>query len=70
MGVELAATLRFGGKRMLLKDVLELCVGILVELDQQLEEPVDLLLDGRLVARGVSTGSLKSRKWRASWETT
>lgn len=52
MDVELSATLRFGGTRMLLRDILELCAGSVVELDQELQEPVDLLLDGRLIARG------------------
>lgn len=50
--VELAVSLRFGGRRMLLKDILDLCAGSIVELDQQVQEPVDLLLDGRIIARG------------------
>ena len=37
---------------MLLKDILDLCAGSIVQLDQQVQEPVDLLLDGRLIARG------------------
>ena len=52
MDVELVVTLRFGGRRMLLKDILDLCTGSVVELDQQVQEPVDLLLDGKLIARG------------------
>lgn len=52
MGVELAVTMRFGSKRMLLKDILDLCTGSVVELDQQVQAPVDLLLDGKTVARG------------------
>ncbi len=52
MDVELVVTMRFGGKRMLLKDILDLCTGSVVELDQQVQEPVDLLLDGKLIARG------------------
>jgi len=51
MGVELSVTLRFGGSRMLLKDILDLCAGSVVELDQEVQEPVDLLLDGKLIAR-------------------
>jgi len=50
--VELAVSLRFGGRRMLLKDILDLSAGSVVELDQQIQQPVDLLLDGRLIARG------------------
>jgi len=52
MDVELIVTVRFGGRRMLLKDILDLCAGSVVELDQQIQEPVDLLLDGKLIARG------------------
>jgi len=44
--------LRFGSKRMLLRDILDLCSGTVVELDQQLQDPVDLLLDGKVIARG------------------
>lgn len=50
--VELAATLRFGSRRMLLRDILDLNAGAVVELDRQVADPVDLLLDGRLIARG------------------
>jgi flagellar motor switch protein FliN/FliY len=52
MDVELEVTLRFGERRMLLRDILELGEGSVVELDRQVEEPVDLLLDGKLIARG------------------
>jgi flagellar motor switch protein FliN len=52
MEVELVVAVRFGGRRMLLKDILDLCAGSVVELDQHVQEPVDLLLDGRLIARG------------------
>ncbi|MGP0020495.1 MAG: flagellar motor switch protein FliN [Candidatus Sulfotelmatobacter sp.] len=52
MDVELALTLRFGSRRLLLREVLDLSPGAVVELDRKVEDPVDLLLDGRLVARG------------------
>jgi flagellar motor switch protein FliN/FliY len=52
MDVELVVTVRFGGRRMLLKDILDLCTGSVVELDQQVQAPVDLLLDGKVIARG------------------
>jgi flagellar motor switch protein FliN len=52
MDVELDVTLRFGGRRMLLREILELGAGSVVELDRELQEPADLLLDGRLIARG------------------
>jgi flagellar motor switch protein FliN len=50
--VVLDVKLRFGSRRMLLRDVLALSAGVVVELDNNLNSPVDLLLDGRLVAQG------------------
>jgi len=52
MDVELGVTLCFGGRSMLLREILELGSGSVVELDRQLNEPADLLLDGKLIARG------------------
>ena len=52
MDVQLAMTLRFGTRRLLLREVLDLTAGAVIELDRKVQEPVDLLLDGRLVARG------------------
>jgi len=52
MDVELAVTLRFGSRRLLLREVLDLIPGAVVDLDRQIEDPIDVLLDGRLVARG------------------
>lgn len=50
--VLLEVKIRFGSRRMLLRDVLALSAGVVVELDNQLNSPVDLLLDGRVVAQG------------------
>jgi flagellar motor switch protein FliN len=52
MDVQLAMTLRFGARKLLLREVLDLSPGAVVELDRAVHEPVDLLLDGRLIARG------------------
>jgi flagellar motor switch protein FliN len=52
MDVELKLALRFGSRRMLLKDILDLGAGAVIELDRRVQEPVELLLDGKLVARG------------------
>ncbi|MGD0415524.1 MAG: flagellar motor switch protein FliN [Terriglobales bacterium] len=52
MDVGLDVKLRFGTRRMLLRDVLALSAGVVVELDNALHSPVDLLLDGRLIAQG------------------
>lgn len=50
--IELDATLQFGSKEMLLRDVLDLGPGDVVELDRHLAEPVDLVVGDRIVARG------------------
>ena len=50
--VPLNVTLRFGQRSMRLREVLELNAGAIVELDRQVEEPVDLILDERVIARG------------------
>ena len=52
MDVELAVTLRFGSRRLLLREVLDLNPGVVIDLDRQVKDPIDVLLDGRLVARG------------------
>ncbi len=50
--VPLAVTLRFGQRQLTLRELLELNTGSLVELDRQVEEPVDLMLGERVIARG------------------
>jgi flagellar motor switch protein FliN/FliY len=52
LDIELDATLRFGTRQMLLKEILDLCSGSVVELDRGVQEPVDLLIDGRVIAHG------------------
>jgi flagellar motor switch protein FliN/FliY len=52
LDVELAVSLRFGTRQMVLKDIMELCSGSVVELDRGVQEPVDLLIDGRVIAQG------------------
>ena len=52
LDVELNVTLRFGQRTLPLRDVLELSTGSVIELDRQVDEPVELLLDGRVIARG------------------
>lgn len=50
--VPLTVSLRFGQRTMRLREVLELNTGALVELDRQVEDPVDLILDDQVIARG------------------
>jgi flagellar motor switch protein FliN/FliY len=52
MDVELNVTLRFGQRQLTLREVLDLTSGSVVELDRQVDEPVELLLDGVLIAKG------------------
>jgi flagellar motor switch protein FliN/FliY len=52
MEVGLDVKLRFGSRHMSLRDVLALSAGVVVELENTLHSPVDLLLDGRLIAQG------------------
>ena len=50
--VELDAQVRFGTRELELKDLLELGPGDVVELDRNVVDPVDLIVGGRIVARG------------------
>ena len=52
LDVELSLKLRFGERRMLLKEILDLNSGAVIELDREIQEPVDVLLDDKLIARG------------------
>ena len=52
LDVQLDATIRFGEREMLLQDVFALMPGAVVELDQFVNEPAELLVAGRLVAKG------------------
>jgi flagellar motor switch protein FliN/FliY len=50
--LELPLTICFGSAELPLRDVLALVPGASVELDRKIEDPVDLLINGTLVARG------------------
>ena len=50
--LELEATLRFGEREMLLRDILNLTSGSVVELNHRVNEPVELLVRGIVVAKG------------------
>jgi len=52
LDVELGVTLRFGQRRLLLREILDLNPGSVLDLDRQVADPVDMLLDGRVIARG------------------
>ncbi len=52
MDVELNVSLRFGQRQLSLREVLELGSGSVIELDRMVDDPVELFLDGKLIARG------------------
>lgn len=52
LDIELETTLRFGERSMVLRDVLELGPGAIIELDRQIDEPVELLVGNKVIARG------------------
>ena len=50
--VELDAQVRFGSRELELKELLELGPGDVLELDRHVADPADLIVGGRIVARG------------------
>ncbi len=52
MDVELDVSLRFGERQMALHDILDLSAGSVVELDQHVQDPVELLVGKKVIARG------------------
>ena len=52
MDVELPVRVRIGTKTVLLKDVLNMDIGSVVELDQLANEPLDVLIGDKIIARG------------------
>ena len=52
MDVELDVTLRFGERQMVLRDILDLSAGSVVELNQYVQDPVELLVGKKVIARG------------------
>ncbi len=52
MDVELNVSLRFGQCRLPLREVLDLGSGSVIELDRDVDDPVELLLEDKVIARG------------------
>jgi len=52
LDIPLEISVELGRKKMLVRDVVELAVGSIIELDKTAGEPVDVLVNGKLVARG------------------
>ena len=51
-GVELEVTVELGRTRMSVRDLLALTPGAVLSLDRAAGSPADLLVNGRLIARG------------------
>ncbi|HBW47275.1 TPA: flagellar motor switch protein FliN [bacterium] len=52
MDVPMQVTVELGRAQMMIRDILELGTGSIIELDKLAGEPVDLLVNSRLIARG------------------
>jgi flagellar motor switch protein FliN/FliY len=51
-GVEVEITLRFGHRWLTLREIAELTSGAVVELDESVAEPVEVVVGDRVIARG------------------
>jgi len=52
MDVKLPVNVRIGKKRMLLKDVLNMDIGSVIELNQLANDPLEILVDNHVIAEG------------------
>lgn len=52
LGVHLPVSVSFGKTNMMVKEVLKLTTGSIVELDRQVNEPVDIIVNNCIIARG------------------
>lgn len=52
MDVKLPVRVRIGQKRMLLKDVLNMDIGSVIELNQLANDPLEILVDNNVIAQG------------------
>lgn len=52
MGVDMNVTVEIGRTKKQVKEILALRQGSIVELDKQAGDPVDIIVNGKLIARG------------------
>jgi flagellar motor switch protein FliN len=52
LGVKVKLSVRLGSCEMPMKNVLELAPGMVIQLDQRVNEPVSLFINDKLIARG------------------
>jgi len=52
MDIQLPVSIRFGETEMVLEEVIKLGVGSVIELNSAVDEPVELVVNGNILARG------------------
>ena len=52
MEVQLPVSIRFGETEMILEEIVKLGVGSVIELNSGIDQPVDLVVNNRILARG------------------
>jgi len=52
MDVRLPVSIRFGETEMILEEIVKLGVGSVIELNSGIDQPVDLVVNNRILARG------------------
>ncbi len=52
LDVELPVSVSFGRAQLLLKDVIKLTTGSIIELNRSISEPVDVIVNNCVIARG------------------
>ncbi len=52
MDVQLPVSVRFGETEMVLEDIVKLGVGSVIELNSGVDQPVELVVNNRILARG------------------
>jgi flagellar motor switch protein FliN/FliY len=52
LDMQLEVAIRFGKRELPLREILELNAGSVIEFEQQIVDPVELLLDGKTIGRG------------------
>lgn len=52
LDIDLEVAIRFGRREMILREILDLNAGSVVDFEQQVEEPVELLLGNRVIGHG------------------
>jgi flagellar motor switch protein FliN/FliY len=53
LDIDLDVTIRIGEKHILIKDLLDLREGSIIELEKNIDEPMDILINDKIVAQGV-----------------